>query len=164
MINKDAFAILGIHGQVTGKDIKNAYRIAAAKYHPDRNAAGLEMMQLINAAYNAIRDFEGYAANEEKNEKDYGSCLNNALNAIISFDLKIEICGAWIWISGNTKNYKDNLKAAGYKWAPKKLAWYFRPAEYKSRGRSASWAMDKIRESYGSTAVVRSERKKLVFG
>lgn len=33
-----------------------------------------------------------------------------------------------IWISGDTKPHKDELKSMGAKWAPKKGAWYYKPA------------------------------------
>ena len=153
----DAFSILNISGHVTPACIKTAYRKATAKYHPDRNLAGLEMMKLINAAYEAIKNFEGDA--EKNDHENYGDALNTALNAIINFGLDIEICGAWIWVNGNTKIYREQLKAAGYRWAPQKLSWYFRPIEYKSSNRS-SWSKEKIRNAYGSY-VVKEEQKKL---
>lgn len=34
--------------------------------------------------------------------------------------LSIEVCGSWLWISGDTKPNKDVLKAAGLWYAPKK--------------------------------------------
>jgi hypothetical protein len=148
MNNKDAFNILGISaGHITPEAIKAAYRKAAQQYHPDRNPAGLEMMKLINTAYEAIKDFSGEVFNEGNN-KDYGSHLNQALNAIIGLGLTIEICGAWIWVGGNTKPHKEALKAASYQWAPKKALWYFRPVDYKSRKHKA-WAMEDIYSKYG---------------
>lgn len=152
---KDAFSILNISGNVTPSDIKKAYRKATAKYHPDRNPAGLEMMKLINAAYEAIKDFEGDA--EKGKDQNYGETLNAALNAIINLGLKIEICGAWIWASGNTKIHREALKTAGYLWSPKKTSWYFRPSEYKSYNRS-SWSMEKIRSTYGSHTIKDEQR------
>lgn len=160
MNNNDAFAILNIpNGYVTPADIKKAYRKAAAKYHPDHNSAGLEMMKLVNVAYEAVKDFEGNTEQKE-NRNDYGDAVNTALNAIINLGLDIEICGAWVWVNGDTKPHREMLKAAGYLWAPKKMCWYFRPEEYKSYNRS-SWSMDKIRESYGSQNIREKEKKQL---
>ena len=53
---------------------------------------------------------------------------------------------------GNTKPHKEAIKAAGYWWAKKKKAWYFRPPDYKSRNKG-DWDMDKIRTKYGSVSV-----------
>lgn len=148
---KDALSVLNIQTHpVTLDAIKIAYRRAAAKYHPDHNPAGLEMMKLINVAYETLKQ----AYSEDKIEysadiNDYGEAFNAALNAIMGLGLEIEVCGAWIWVSGVARPHKEVLKAAHYRWSPKKLRWYFRPEDYKSRNRS-SWDMDKIRKVYGS--------------
>lgn len=49
----DAIQILNIP-----RVIKKAYAIAASKYHPDRNPDGLKMMQLVNEAYETLKDFD----------------------------------------------------------------------------------------------------------
>ena len=54
-----------------------AYRRAAAKYHPDHNPAGLEMMKLVNVAYDTLKDYEGDIESPESNN-DYGEALNAA--------------------------------------------------------------------------------------
>jgi curved DNA-binding protein CbpA len=59
MNRQDAAKILSLNGTITSKDIKKAYRVAALKYHPDKNPAGEEMMKIINAAYDVLKDFEG---------------------------------------------------------------------------------------------------------
>ncbi|HCU00403.1 TPA: molecular chaperone DnaJ [Candidatus Dependentiae bacterium] len=156
---KDALSILNIQSDFVTKDeIKEAYRKAAFKYHPDRNLAGLEMMKLVNVAYETLKDFEGETTSINKNKKDFGEIINNALNAIINLGLEIEVCGAWVWVSGNTKPHKEVLKGAGFLWAPKKLCWYFRPNDYKSHNRS-TWPMDQIRNVYGSSEVNKEYRK-----
>ncbi|CAL7961374.1 Molecular chaperone DnaJ [Gammaproteobacteria bacterium] len=160
---KDSLAILNIQSDfVTKEEIKEAYRKAAFKYHHDRNPAGLEMMQLVNAAYENLKDFEGDTTKLNKTNKDFGESINNALNAIINLGLDIEICGAWAWISGDTKPHKEALKAAGFFWSPKKSNWYFRPEDYKSHNRG-TWSMEKIRDSYGSTKFKKEECKQLAY-
>jgi hypothetical protein len=145
---EDAFTILGIpSGYITPEGIKNAYRKAAQIYHPDRNSAGLEMMKLINAAFESIKNFNGEVVNH--NNKNYAEQINQALNSILGLGLTIEICGAWVWLSGITKPHKEALKNAGFQWAPKKFLWYFRPNDVKSRKHKA-WSMDAIRSRYGS--------------
>ncbi len=155
---KDAFNILGIEaGQANPDTIKQAYRKAAQRYHPDRNPAGLEMMKLINAAYEVVKDFNGVI--DGANHQDCGNQINTALNAITGLGFTIEICGTWVWISGDTKPHKDVLKEAGFKWAPKKMLWYFRPENYKCR-RHQSWSMGKIYNKYGRD-VIKDEQRKL---
>ncbi len=143
----DAAKILGLSGEITPELAKQAHRKACKKYHPDINPAGEEMMKLVNEAYSILQDFTG---NVREQQTEYGEQLNDALNAILNLSgLFIEICGAWIWVSGNTIAHKNILKASGFKWAHKKKAWYFRPEQYRSKGRGQS-SMDDIREKYGS--------------
>lgn len=161
MKTEEALKLLGVlEGNVTAEDIKSAYRKAAFKYHPDRNPAGLEMMQMINAAYDAVKDFQGDFASTSPTE-NFSDKINDALNAIMGLHLDIEICGSWVWVMGMTKIHKDILKAAGYKWSPKKTAWYFRAEENKRSWYNKSHSLDEIRSKYGSQSVTQGERKRL---
>lgn len=154
----DAAKILGLTGEITPELVREAYRRAAMKYHPDRNPAGLEMMQAVNAAYEALQDFAGDVEQEPCN---YADELNDALNAIIECaGLDIEVCGAWVWVSGETYSHKTALKEAGYRWASKKRMWYFRPSDWRSFSRG-KFSMDEIRERHGSVAVQTRYRKAL---
>lgn len=42
-------------------------------------------------------------------------------------DVTQKRAGCCIWVSGNTKPHRDILKALGFRWAPKKCAWYWKP-------------------------------------
>ncbi len=159
MIIQDALKILSIIGEYTPDSIKLAYRKACSQYHPDRNPAGLEMMKLVNQAYEALKNESG-KAESNGDLSSYGEDIFNALSKIIHLGLDIEICGAWVWIHGNTKPHKETLKEAGFRWAPKKMLWYFRPADYKSRGRG-KFSMDEIRNTHGSEKVTIKDRQKL---
>lgn len=150
MNNYDAAKILGLSGQITPKTVKQAYRKACSKYDPDKNAGGLEMMKSVNLAYETLKDFEG-----ELNHKceSFGSDLMNVINSLSAIpSINLELCGTWLWISGETKAYKEALKDLSCRWAPKKKLWYYRPADHKSFGRGKH-SMDEIREKHGSQSV-----------
>jgi len=161
---KDSLAILGLTATASPHEIKTAYRRASAKYHPDRNPAGLEMMKAVNVAYSSLIEFNYDGSTNPIDEDvngDYGELLSDAINAVINLTgLDIEICGAWVWLSGETRQHKEAIKAAGYFWARKKQAWYFRPADYKSKNRG-SWDLDKIRSHHGSTGVKSKKRQSI---
>lgn len=160
MNQKDAFKILGLSGQITKDDVKKAYKKACSKYHPDRNPAGLEIMKMVNVAYESLKDFEGDASITVDASK-YGDEVASALNDISSLGLVIEICGAWVWVSGDTKTYKDALKKSGFKWAPKKECWYFRPSDVKRSRSFGAYSMNAIRDKYGSVQVNKREKRRL---
>lgn len=44
-------------------------------------------------------------------------------------DVELEIEGTWMWVSGNTKPHREELKKFGLRWAPKRKMWYKKPAE-----------------------------------
>lgn len=160
---ENALRLLGlIDVDVDENVIKKAYRKAAAKYHPDRGGS-LEMMKAVNDAYDALKGFAGRSESEANESNDtYPDELNDALNVVISLDdVFVEVCGLWIWVTGDTRTHKDALKAAGYKWAKKKVAWYFRPADYKSSGRSGGWDLERIRETHGSRSYKASQQEKI---
>ena len=157
---QDAAKILDLSGDTTPASVKKAYQRAASKYHPDRNPAGVEMMKAVNLAYETLKDFQGSL---EQGVEGYADELNNVLNKIIELSgIQIEVCGAWIWVTGNTKPHAKSLgrkEGAGLFFASKKKAWYYRPSDWKSASRG-SYSMDDIRGTHGSV-VVGKERKSL---
>lgn len=157
----DAAQVLGLSGAIGPDDVKQAYHRAALQYHPDVNPAGAEMMQIINAAYEALKDYAGEIAATQETEVAYPEAVNAALNAIIDLvGLDIEICGAWVWVSGATYLHRATLKAADFRYASKKQRWYFRPEGWRSSSRG-NYSMDDIRDRYGSDTPHFTQREQL---
>ena len=165
-----AARILNIKGETTPKITKLAYRRACSEFHPDRNPAGAQMMVQVNAAYEVLKDHTGFVGGADKqtqdsandegetvNSADYGADMMAALNSVIDLSgLTVEIAGDWIWLTGDTKSHKDIIKAAGFKWARKKVAWYFRPDDYKSKSKGG-FSMDEIRDKHNAKVVRRAQ-------
>ncbi|KTC84378.1 MULTISPECIES: J domain-containing protein [Legionella] len=156
----DALKVLGLSGEVTADQIKAAYKKACSKYHPDRNPAGLEIMKMINVAYEVLKSYDGKSTVTVE-AAQYGDEMAEALNSISGLGLSIEICGAWVWVSGNTKDHKDALKSAGFKWTAKKLCWYFKPSDAVRCRSFGQYSMETIRAKYGSVSVMEGRQKKL---
>lgn len=152
----DALNILSItQEEVTLQDLKKAYRKSCKAYHPDVNPAGEETMQAVNEAYETLLKLSfPIVLDSSEERKNYGESLNNALNSIIILnDIKIEICGAWVWVSGNTKPHKETFKSSDFLWSRNKGMWYFRPESQKKRFFRGSSSIDEIRTKYGSQTV-----------
>jgi hypothetical protein len=166
----DACKILGLgaDAEITTETVATAYRRAAMKYHPDRNAGGLQMMQSVNEARDCLvglllagECMTGSDYMRADQASDLGDELMAALNAVSELSgVDVELCGAWIWLSGNTKEHKDAIKAAGFWWSSPKSMWYFRPADYKSYSRKST-EMDTIRNKYGSQAYKSAGRNRI---
>ena len=70
-------------------------------------------------------------------------------------NIEIEVIGCFVWLTGNTKPYKDKLKALKFQWHTKKIAWYLKPEDYRKRSHK-NYDLDTIRSIYGSRGKVNS--------
>ncbi len=142
-------------GITTIADLKKAYHRLAVKYHPDMGG-DKEIVQQINAEYESLFN----SIKNNRNESEGGQKINevpeqfiNVISKIIALEgIEIEICGAWVWVGGNTKPHKNELKADGMYWASKKCMWYWRVPEDVHKGKG-SRTMEQIRENYGSQKI-----------
>ncbi len=142
-------------------EAKSEYRRLCKIYHPDINPNGLEMMKLINLAYHTILENDNFNDSNEASTLDILKEYENILNATKNLaGIKVELCGTWLWFSGETKPHKETLKSLGCYWASKKLMWYYHSGEYHSRSRGID--MNTIRKTYGSVDL--TEQKKSYQG
>jgi len=133
--------------------LKHAYRLACFKYHPDR-VGDLMQMQLVNAAMEYLSKIDFAWSMNQKDKADKTTPLTETIKTVWGMvshfpGLNGELIGTWLWVSGDTRPYKDHLKAAGFKWAPKKKTWYFHEGGFRKRSKTA-FTMDNVREMWGS--------------
>jgi hypothetical protein len=153
-------------GKPTVEAIQTAYKKFMFEYHPDRNPNGLEMAKLGNAARDilmkSLEFLESIFEREQAKSEDMSDIPEEVEKILETFrrypGLTLELCGVWVWVSGATKLYKDDLKKAGLKWAPKKLMWYFAPSDSPKK-RHKPLDMEVIRAKYGSQYVEKEEGK-----
>lgn len=73
-------------------------------------------------------------------------------------NISIEICGVWLWLSGETRKYKKELKELGFHWASQKGMWYLHFDDYHKFSQKST-SMDYIRFKYGSVVVQAETRE-----
>ena len=135
-------------------ELKAEYRRLAMKHHPDRGG-DLETMKAINAEHDALFEIlkkkHNDSADEYHQTTETAEEFRDILEALMKLDgLTIELCGCWLWISGNTREHKEALKAAGCRWSQNKTAWYWRHPEDRKSYRRSNTSMSDIRMKYGS--------------
>jgi len=131
--------------------LKAAYRQACKTYHPDINPNGLEMMKLINCAYEFLQQHLGkWCFSDAPAGPGLDEILQSIFDKIKHFrGVRSEICGAWLWLSGETWRYKKELKEQGFKWSRNKNSWYWSPDGYRKRSKRV-FNMNEIRTMWGS--------------
>lgn len=140
----------------TLEELRKEYKRLVKQNHPD-NGGSLDAIKTINVEYeisfHLLENADAVSSNVKYNMKE-DELLRAVINAIINLNIEIEICGSWIWVSGNTYSCKTELKSNGFHWASKKKMWFWHNPEeqVKSNGKTS---MNDIREKYGSE-IVRS--------
>ena len=150
----------------TAEELKKAYYKAAAKLHPD-NGGDAEQFKAMQAEYEKmferLKNIHTTASGEtyKKETEETPEQFAEIINKVIFMDgVTIEIIGSWIWLSGNTTAYKDQIRAAGFWWSRSKKAWYYNGSSKKTR-RRGRYSMNKLREKWGSTEVKNENRKRI---
>ena len=151
----------------TAEELKKAYRTWAKKLHPDLggNAEEFKVMQaeyerMWELLKNVHKTAEGETYTKETTETPQE--FINIINTLVKLNgVHVELCGSWIWCSGNTQPYKDTLKSLKFRWAHKKRAWYYHSEPYRKRSHR-ELTLDEIRDMFGSqsyTAKAEEEKK-----
>lgn len=151
----------------TLQQVKDLYRTLAKENHPDKGG-NLQTMQEINNQYSraiaTIARGGKFTAQEAEAEILQAEAYQEAVNKVVNLEgCKLELIGSWLWITGNTKQYKDILKSdpAKFNWAKKKTdfsAWFFRTAEYKTCNKGQKMGLDAIRNKYGAQTITGSNQ------
>ena len=139
----------------TLEELKREYRRLVMIHHPD-HGGDTATMQAINAEHDAL--FEALKAKHNaEHDEDHQTTetpeeFREIIEALLRMDgVEVELCGSWLWIGGNTRAYKDELKAAGCRWSSNKKLRYWRHEEDSSSWhRGKTYSMGKIRTKYGS--------------
>jgi len=156
------------------KECKNAneakalYRRLAMQYHPDRGG-DLRTMQAINVEYhNRLKGFDGhsftgfdgkdhtYRYNRQTEQEILDKITE--LFKINMINVSIELIGTWLWVHGETKPYRDNLKKLALKWHSKRLKWFFH-TKTPFRRKYSGTDFDRMRLMYGSDTFEPGQEK-----
>lgn len=152
------------------EELKKQYKTLAMKHHPDHGGT-VEDMQAINAEYdrlfgklkNVHQTAEGttYTSREETTETP--NEFRDIINRLIKFQgVHIEICGSWLWITGCTIEYREELKNMKFRWSKSKVAWYYHHEDYR-KFTKRTYTLDEIRDLYGSETIKTEPQLKLAI-
>jgi len=142
--------------------LKAEYKRLAKLHHPDMPGGDLETMKQVNAQYDeAVKHIKANPghADYKKAQKESPAQWREAVNAVMKVPgITIELCGSWIWVTGNTYAHKAVFKEAGFQWAHAKKAWYWHAPEDISNNRR-KMTLDEIRAYHGSTLIAQTDEQ-----
>lgn len=140
-------------------ELKKQYRRLAMIHHPDVGGDP-ETMKAINnehdVLFESLKKQHNDRAAADETGKTYATTetaeeFRDIVEKLLRMDgLEVELCGSWLWIGGDTRKHKDELKSAGCRWSSNKKLWYWHHAEEGRRWHKGSATMNQIRNKYGS--------------
>lgn len=151
------------------EELKKAFKELCKKYHPDNGGDNKIMAEIISeykAVFEVLKKSDNAKAKAEgrKQTTETAEAFINILEKIMGFDgLEIEICGSWLWVSGNTYPCKDTLKENGFQWSGKHKKWFWYEGIKNDTKKSKSYAknFNDIRNKYGSEKVEIEKRLRI---
>ena len=139
------------------ESLRAEYRKNCLKLHPDKGGIAETFAEMQGEYERLIKlcvATEAGRANKENRKAHYTYETEKELMEAMEYfcniqGVDVELCGCWLWITGNTFPVHEKIKEYGAKYSKNKSAWYWAAtmSKGKCRGRY-SW--NKIRAKYGS--------------
>lgn len=139
----------------TAEEVKKTFHKLAMKMHPDNGGNAqefVEMKQEFEKAFESLKNThknakgETYTKESTENAGEFAEMIEKLIHIV---GIKVEICGSWLWVSGDTKSCKDLLKEMHFHWSKNKSSWYFHFEPYRKRNNN-KYSLDDIRNMFGS--------------
>ena len=143
-------------------EIRKHYRKMAFTHHPDHGGSTADMQELNRQYENALKGMSGerFTTSDRKEytytwQETAERATMKAIYDLLALKMErvqIEMIGTWVWVSGNTRPYKDLLgkNGLGLKWSGPRKMWYFTTSSKKRGGRYKRSDMDTLRDKYGN--------------
>lgn len=155
-------------GLVTVEEIKAHFRRLAIQHHPDKGG-DVRIMQAINQQYHeALQRCDGQTRDDNgkqyryRYEQEVEQAVMDKIAALVALgadDITIALIGTWVWVTGNTRARKDQLKTLGLKWHKDREAWFFAAKPWHG-GRSRA-SLAGLAQRYGCREFAAQQREKL---
>ena len=105
----------------------------------------------VEAEYKQV--LSAFQAIQSSSSEPQEESLDEIIGRIKSLGLSGEVCGRWLWLSGDkVHSYRNQLRELGFKYSPSKRSWYWRRDEDMSPNDNPI-PLEAIREKYGSETI-----------
>lgn len=160
------------------EDVKETFKRLAKELHPDNGGDAEQFKAMMNeytVAFNRYKNVhrkdqdrqeskDNGAENRSNSRAEYQESpeeFAEIINKVIFMDgVEIEIVGRWVWLSGNTYFYKDQIKEAGFMWSSKHRKWFWNGGERKSKKHS-NLTYEQVKNLHGCQKVKSGSQARL---
>jgi len=130
-------------------DVLHTFKKLAVEYSQSESNSK-EYNKLFQDFYEILKEDSKFALLSFQGKlKDDIMQFPNLVTGALQPELNLEFCGSWLWVTGNTFEYKDKLKELGYRYSSNKKCWYWRAYGDQSKATKPT-SMEYIRQTYGS--------------
>lgn len=151
----------------TVADIKKEYRKLCMKYHPDRGG-DLEIMKLVNVEYHiALKNVHGQSSVDENGQSHtyyYNEATEDALmekiGALLALNMEgvdVALVGIWIWVDGDTRQYRKELKELKLRWHSGRKKWYFQNSKKRTKYKK-NFSFNQMAQTYGYKQYAKDDK------
>jgi len=141
----------------TPAEIKKHYRELAFQHHPDRGGDTHTMQDINNAYHEALEAASGHTHRDNGKDFTYRyeyereQAIIDKISELLRLqmdDVEIWLIGLWVWIIGDTRPHKENLKSLQCRWYSKRKCWYWKP--YDDRTFYSKKSLGSLAAQYGA--------------
>ena len=139
---------------------KELYRNLVKNYHTDNGTQDDTIIKEINSEFTEWWKSHKHLHFSTEKQTEYTQDTQETAEEFIDIirnlstlsGIKVEQCGSWLWIGGNTYPVREQLLSFGCKYSHGKKMWYWASGldNHKYRGTKT---MKQIRNMYGSKSV-----------
>ena len=152
-------------------EIKALYRTLAKEHHPDLGGDE-DIFKALGEAYHAalLGQHGTYQTTDETTGKDRNYYYNRQREADCMAKLhelliaglvgcEIWLIGTWLWVTGETKEHREALKALKLRWHSKRVAWYWHAPSKRRYSYNAKATLSDLAGRLRSGAVPRGRKR-----